>query len=79
MIAEGVETEEQLAYLREKGCDIVQGFYFSEPLPAENLWNRLRKGGTPARRPGTRLERPPVRQPKTRPFALSRSGARPFR
>jgi diguanylate cyclase (GGDEF)-like protein len=43
VIAEGVETEEQLAYLREKGCDIVQGFYFSEPLPAEDFWSLLRK------------------------------------
>ena len=31
-IAEGVETEAQLNYLREKGCDIIQGYYYSEPL-----------------------------------------------
>ncbi len=37
VIAEGVETEEQLDYLREHGCDLVQGFYFSEPVPAEEL------------------------------------------
>jgi EAL domain-containing protein (putative c-di-GMP-specific phosphodiesterase class I) len=43
-IVEGVETEEQLVYLREKGRDIVQGFYFSEPLPAEDFWNLLKKG-----------------------------------
>ncbi len=34
MIAEGVETEKQLLTLKEMGCDIVQGYYFSHPLPA---------------------------------------------
>ncbi len=31
-LAEGVETKEQLEFLREKGCDIIQGYYFSKPL-----------------------------------------------
>lgn len=35
IIAEGVETEEQLAFLREHNCDQVQGFYYSKPLPVE--------------------------------------------
>ncbi len=35
VIAEGVETEEQLNALRAMGCDIVQGFYFSKPIPSE--------------------------------------------
>ena len=35
VIAEGVETEEQLRYLREHGCDIIQGYYYSKPLPLE--------------------------------------------
>ncbi len=34
-IAEGVETAEQMFALKEMGCDIVQGYYFSRPVPAE--------------------------------------------
>jgi EAL domain-containing protein (putative c-di-GMP-specific phosphodiesterase class I) len=34
VIAEGVELEEQLAYLRDHDCDQIQGFLFSKPLPA---------------------------------------------
>ncbi|HNQ03972.1 MAG TPA: EAL domain-containing protein [Thiobacillaceae bacterium] len=34
VVAEGVETEEQLNYLRELGCDAYQGFYFSHPVDA---------------------------------------------
>jgi EAL domain-containing protein (putative c-di-GMP-specific phosphodiesterase class I) len=37
VIAEGVETEEQLDLLRHDGCDSVQGFLFSRPLPPEEL------------------------------------------
>jgi EAL domain-containing protein (putative c-di-GMP-specific phosphodiesterase class I) len=36
-IAEGVETEGQLAFLREQGCDEVQGYYYSKPLAAESF------------------------------------------
>jgi diguanylate cyclase (GGDEF)-like protein/PAS domain S-box-containing protein len=35
VIAEGVETKEQFAYLRESGCDALQGYWFSRPLPVE--------------------------------------------
>ena len=37
VVAEGVETEHQLALLRDAGCDYVQGYYFSRPLPAEEF------------------------------------------
>ncbi|MCB5185140.1 EAL domain-containing protein [Methylobacillus gramineus] len=37
LVAEGVETEAQLQYLREQGCDTAQGYYFSKPLPADSL------------------------------------------
>ena len=36
-IAEGVETKEQLNFLKEKKCDMYQGYYFSRPLPPEAL------------------------------------------
>lgn len=32
-VAEGVETKEQLGFLRTCGCELIQGFYFSKPLP----------------------------------------------
>lgn len=36
-IAEGVETIEQLTYLRNQGCDEVQGYYYSKPVPSKQL------------------------------------------
>ncbi len=37
VVAEGVETKPQLDFLKERGCDLVQGFYFSKPLPLEDF------------------------------------------
>ena len=34
VIAEGVEEKSELMMLKEMGCDLVQGYYFSKPLPA---------------------------------------------
>jgi diguanylate cyclase (GGDEF)-like protein/PAS domain S-box-containing protein len=51
-VAEGVETAGQLAFLRKHGCREAQGFYFSEPLPAD----RLEALVTDAARQGTWLD-----------------------
>ncbi len=42
VIAEGVETEQQLAYLREQGCDEIQGYWLSPPLDAHRCLAFLR-------------------------------------
>jgi len=46
VIAEGVETQEQLAFLRRYHCDQIQGFYFSEAISAERLHRLLDGSGT---------------------------------
>ncbi|MBQ2581931.1 MAG: EAL domain-containing protein [Ruminococcus sp.] len=42
VIAEGVETKEQMMLLKELGCDIIQGYYFSKPLPPEEFEKLIR-------------------------------------
>ena len=37
VVAEGVETEEQYRLLKEMGCNVIQGYYFSKPLPPEEM------------------------------------------
>jgi EAL domain-containing protein (putative c-di-GMP-specific phosphodiesterase class I) len=36
-LAEGIETPEELAFLRERGCKLGQGYYFSKPVPPEEI------------------------------------------
>ncbi|WP_058534182.1 putative bifunctional diguanylate cyclase/phosphodiesterase [Legionella saoudiensis] len=42
-LAEGVETIEQVQFLKENGCHIMQGFYFSEPLEPKEFFKLLKK------------------------------------
>ncbi len=44
VVAEGVETEQQLAFLRESGCDLIQGFLLAHPLDPDGFANLLRTG-----------------------------------
>jgi len=44
VVAEGAESIEHIELLRAQGCDLVQGFFFSRPVPAEEFENILRQG-----------------------------------
>jgi len=61
VIAEGVETESQLNFLRQRQCDYIQGYYFSRPVPADDFRAMLCQGKhlefapTPAERERTLL------------------------
>ncbi len=44
VVAEGVETAEQIAFLREVGCEEMQGYYYSRPLPADEIGGMLMAG-----------------------------------
>lgn len=45
VVAEGVETESQLEFLRARGCEEFQGYFFSAPLPAEQCQELLEQSG----------------------------------
>ena len=43
-VSEGVETKEQYEFLKENGCDVIQGYYFSRPLPLNEFEQLVFKG-----------------------------------
>lgn len=45
LVAEGVETAEQLEFLKSKGCQVIQGFYYSKPLPLAEFEQKLAENG----------------------------------
>ena len=44
IIAEGAETKEQVEFLRDNGCDYIQGYYFYKPMPEEEFVKLLDAG-----------------------------------
>jgi diguanylate cyclase (GGDEF)-like protein/PAS domain S-box-containing protein len=57
VVAEGVETQEQLAFLRKRGCPEGQGHYFSRPVSAPEFTQLLRRSATKSRVPDERAAR----------------------
>jgi diguanylate cyclase (GGDEF)-like protein len=53
VVAEGVETAEQLDLLRQKDCDLIQGFYYSRPIAASALEELLQRESQLSREPAT--------------------------
>jgi len=41
---EGVETEEEVNFLKSIGCDAMQGYYYARPMPVEELRKKLHEG-----------------------------------
>jgi EAL domain-containing protein (putative c-di-GMP-specific phosphodiesterase class I) len=41
VVAEGVETQAQLRSLSENDCDVIQGYYYSKPIPEKDLFTHL--------------------------------------
>lgn len=62
VVAEGVETLEQFDYLRAVSCDVIQGYFFSPPVPAKDFTNELHDHQAPSRiEPRARETEPPAR------------------
>ena len=74
VIAEGVETSEQLGYLRDQGCDITQGYFCSKPLAVETFtdllkdWQDIRMGKCSIQKVPRKTREKQTRHPK-RPSA----------
>jgi sensor c-di-GMP phosphodiesterase-like protein len=44
VVAEGIETPEQVEYLRSIGCEYAQGYYYSRPLPPQTIVDYVARG-----------------------------------
>ena len=41
IVAEGIETREQVDFLAEKNCDLIQGYYFAKPMPVKEFEHKM--------------------------------------
>jgi diguanylate cyclase len=74
VVAEGVETQAQLAFLKSKACDECQGFLFAKPMPAEAFGKLLGAGAASKPAPATAPAKPAIREegaPAGRPGRLT--------
>jgi diguanylate cyclase len=68
VVAEGVETDEQLGALEGLGCASIQGYLLARPMPADELFSRFRRGElTPAPLPAATGHKPPASFPRRAP------------
>ena len=42
LVAEGIESREQVDFLTEQECDLIQGYFFAKPMPAEEFAQKYR-------------------------------------
>ena len=75
VVAEGVETEEQLAGLRARGCDTMQGFLFARPGPAAAVADLVAADAPRGRRRGLRTTKAPRGAPSPKPGCRAERGA----
>lgn len=77
VLAEGVETSEELKLLQELKCDVVQGYFFDKPLPVEDFEARLKAGRY--RPDGTLFEpaRMPMKLPEVEEIDISKTANDP--